>query len=152
MDTQALYELADREIRLGTYDRAIMAQAKQGARGIEAVMHQRYWQLRAEALRLEAQRYPDPGAELYLRELVSRLDREAGGRRLRANVVGWMWVVVCLGCFGGAAVCFWAARAAFVRSSDALYAYGGGGICFVVLAVVAYIVTKRDAGHDPFAD
>ena len=152
MNIQELYEFADREIRIGTYDRSIMAKAREAAGGVEAVAHQKYWQLRSEAIRTEAKQHPGVGEDLYTRELVSRLNKEEGGRRLRANLIGWMWVLVCLGCFCGAAVCFWAARSAYIHSRDSLYTYGGAGIFFVVMAVVAYIVTKRDAGHDPFAD
>ncbi|HSI09238.1 MAG TPA: hypothetical protein VK985_11695 [Rariglobus sp.] len=150
MTTQELYELADREIRLGTHDRPLMAKAMSEAGGIEAVAHQKYWQFRADAIREQAKRYPDLSEELYLKEVRSRLDNEEGRRRLRANLTGWMWVIVCYAGFCGAAVFFWAAKSAVYRGSSAQYGYGISGIFCVVMAVVAYVITKKDAGQDPF--
>ncbi|WP_221031490.1 hypothetical protein [Actomonas aquatica] len=152
MDTQELYEFADREIRIGTHDRLIMAQAKEASGGVDAVTRQKYWQLRADAIRTKAKENPGVPDDLYFRELVARMNREEGGRRLRANLVGWMWVLVCFGSFCAAAIFFWAARSSFIHSRDSVYTFGGAGVGFLVLAIIAYVVTKRDAGEDPFAD
>ena len=150
MDFQSLCEIADREIRLGTYDRPLMARALEEANGVTAHAHQIYWRLRAKMIHEEAKRFPAGGDELYIREIKARLDAEERGRKLRSNLIGWMWVVACFAGFVGAFICFAADKAAFYRSTSGFYTYAVTGIACLVLAVVAFVICKRDAGQDPF--
>ncbi len=152
MDFQALCELADREIRLGTYDRPLMARALEEANGVKAHAEQIYWRLRASAIQEAAKKFPGEGRELYLREVKAQLDSDERSRKLRANLIGWIWVLVCVACFVGAFIFFYAAKSALNRGSGEFYTYAGSGVACVVLAIVAYIVCQRDAGQDPFAD
>ena len=151
MDFQALCELADREIRLGVYDRPLMSRAMSEADGVITHAHQIYWRLRAMAIQTRANEMAPSDESLFLREIRARLDLEEKGRRLRASIVGWLWVVACFVGFVGAAVCFRFAAAAFTKDNSSICGYGIAGIAFLVLAIAAFIVCKRDAGQDPFA-
>src|SRR5262245_41479846 len=95
MDTQVLYEIAEREIRTGLYDRELMRQARQQANGIQSVAEEIYWRLRSEAIRAEATRFPNQSQELYVRELRARIDQDVRSRKLRSGLIGWMWVAAC---------------------------------------------------------
>ena len=150
MDLQDLYELAEREIRTGLYDRQLMKRARDETSGVQAAADEVYWRLRSEAIRVEAKRFPGQSEDVYVRELRARIDREVRARRLRAGITGWMWVAVCFASLVGAAACFWMARAAFSSGRDSLYSYGVGGIICLVVGIVAYTICKRDAGQDPF--
>jgi hypothetical protein len=152
MDFQELCELADREIRLSTYDRPVMARALTEANGVTAHAHQIYWRLRATAIQEEAKKHPGTGNELYIRELKARLDAEQRRRKLRSDLIGWTWVVVCFVSLIGTFIFFRMAKVAFYRGAAGFYGYAVTGVVCVVLAVVAYAVCKRDAGEDPFAD
>lgn len=88
---------------------------------------------------------------LFLREIRGRLDDEEKGRRRRASIVGWLWVLTCFAALIGAATFFRFAAVAFSRNSPSLYGFGLAGIVCIVVAIVAFIVCKRDAGQDPFA-
>lgn len=151
MTDQELYELADRELRTGSHSRPLLTQALAEANGQRSKAEQIYWQLRAESWRAEAREHPEAQA-LYLREIRSRLDRSMRARELRASVVGWAWAFVCFGSLSAAIVFFWAARGAFTRGSSAQYGYAVGGIASLITGMVGYVICKKDAGQDPFAD
>lgn len=152
MSFQELCELADQEIRLGVYDRPLMERALREANGVQAHAHQIYWRLRAVALQEAASRYPAGGEELYLREVRARLTAEARSRKLRADLIGWMWVVACFAGLIGAFVFFRAARAAYFREGSSFLSYAIGGVLCIAVAIIGYVISKRDAGQDPFAD
>jgi hypothetical protein len=152
MTDQELYELADRELRTGAHSRPLLTQALAEAGGQRGKAEQIYWQLRAESWRTEARQHPTEAQALYLREIRSRLDRSMRARELRASVVGWSWAVACFVSLAAAVVLFWAARGAFLRGSSAQYGYAVGGIACLLVGVVGYVICKKDAGHDPFAD
>jgi hypothetical protein len=151
MDYQQLCEDADKEVRLGVHDRALMQRALKEAAGVKAHAQQIYWRLRAAAMQEEARRFPG-GEDLYLREIRARLDAEQEKRKLRADVVGWLWVLACFSGLIGAFIFFRAAKSALFRGSPSFYGYAGSGVACVVVGIVAYVVSKRDAGQDPFAD
>ena len=129
-----------------------MARALNEANGVSAHAEQIYWRLRATAIQQEAKQFPAGGGELYVRELRARLDAEDRSRKLRSSLIGWMWVVACFAGFIGAFIFFIAAKASFYRGTPGFYGYAVTGIACVALAVVAFVICKRDAGHDPFSD
>lgn len=152
MTYHELCELADQEIRLGQHDRALMERALKEARGVTSHAHQLYWQLRAAAIQREAKRFPAGGDEHYFRELRARLAAEGRRRRLRANIVGWSWVVACVAGLVGAFIFFRAARATFDRGGVGFYGFAVSGVVCLIIAVAGYVVAKRDADQDPFSD
>jgi hypothetical protein len=152
MTDQQLYELADQELRTGAHNRPLLAQALAEAGGQRSKAEQIYWRLRTENWRTEAAQYPSDARDLYLREIRNRLDQSMRARELRASVVGWSWAVACFISLAAAVVLFWAARGAFLRGSSAQYGYAVGGIACLLVGVVGYVICKKDAGHDPFAD
>jgi len=80
MTHQALYELADREIQLGIFDRALMAEAMQEAAGVEANAQQIYWRLRASTVTSLAQELSAEEREEFFRDLELRVEaRERPG-------------------------------------------------------------------------
>lgn len=111
-----------------------------------------YWRLRPLAIQEAASRYPAGGEELYMREIRTRLQADARSRKLRADLIGWMWVVACFAGLIGAFVFFRAARAAYFRESSSFLSYAIGGVLCLAVAIVGYVISKRDAGQDPFAD
>lgn len=152
MTYEELVALADREIRLGLHDRGLMEQALREADGVKAHADQIYWRLRAAAMQEQAKRFPGGGEELYLREIRARLEAHVKGRKLRADLIGWMWVVACFAGLIGAFIFFRAARAAFFEGGPKFYGFAVSGVMCLGVGIVAYVVSKRDAGQDPFAD
>jgi hypothetical protein len=143
MTDQQLYELADQELRTGAHNRPLLAQALAEANGQRSKAEQIYWRLRTESWRTEAARHPADARSLYLHEIRSRIDQTMRARELRASVVGWAWAIACF---------IWAARGAFTRGSSAQYGYAVGGIASLAVGIVGYVICKKDAGQDPFAD
>ena len=152
MTDQELYELADQELRTGAHNRPLLAQALAEAGGQRGKAEQIYWRLRSESWRAEAAQHPTDARNLYLGEIRSRMDRTMRARELRASFVGWAWAIACFISLAAAIVFFWAARGAFARGSSAQYGYGVGGLVSLLVGVVGYLVCKKDAGQDPFAD
>ena len=152
MTDQQLYELADQELRTGAHNRPLLAQALAEANGQRSKAEQIYWRLRTESWRTEAARHPADARSLYLQEIRSRIDQTMRARELRASVVGWAWAIACFISLAAAVVFFWAARGAFTRGSSAQYGYAVGGIASLVVGIVGYVICKKDAGQDPFAD
>jgi len=139
MNFQNLCELADREIRLGLQDRALMAKAEDEAGGMLAHAHQIYWRLRAAAIQEEGAKSDGP----YVSQLSFRLDAEEKKQKRHYVLVGWMWAFACFVCLTGAYVFPRIAITRAIRGSFSFYAFAVLGVVCLIFAGVSIVVNKR---------
>jgi hypothetical protein len=143
MDFQNLCELADKEIKLGLQDRALMAKAESEAGGVLARAHQIYWRLRATAIQEEEKRHSDVDGRSYSSQLSLQLETEEKRRKRHFALVGWMWAVACFAGVIGAYVFPRIALSRSLRGSLSFYALAVMGVVCLVFSGVAFIVSKR---------
>lgn len=146
MNFQQLCELADKEIRLGLHDRALMQQAMAEAHGVVAHAHQIYWQLRAAALQAEAVRDTNSREDSQLLRLSRRLEGEEKRRKRRSVLVAWLLALTCISCLMGAYIFPRIALTKSFRETPWFYVFAVSGFACLVLAGFALVVSWRN--HD----
>ncbi len=138
-DYQQLCELADREIRLGMADQALMNRALQLSGGVMAQAHQTYWRLRANQLQ---EQVAAAGNDDAIAELITCLDAQE--RRLLSHKgrARWIWAVTMVGGLLGAVVFPWMAVAELRHGGSGFYALVFAAVASLVLAVIAFTASR----------
>ncbi len=144
-DYQQLCELADREIRLGIADEALMRRALQLSGGVVAQAHQTYWRLRADQLQAEIATAGNDGP---VAELIADLDAQADAMRRRKERTRWFWALACVGALLGAVVFPWMAASVYRDGGSGFYALVFLSVASLVLAIVALTACRYHTQTD----
>jgi len=148
MDFQTLCELADREIRAGIADSALMQRAMGEANGVEAHAHQIYWRLRATALQQDYAAMPPSERDARLRDLAARITAEEKRRTRRIERRGSAWVFLCYGSLAAGFIFIVAAVGSVRKRPASALRYGAIGLVATAVGVTAYVRYHRVAAID----
>jgi uncharacterized DUF497 family protein len=143
MDRNELASLADKEIKVGAFDRALMERAMLETHGVVAHAHQVYWTLRSQFLIDEAKKASSENLDAYWREVSGRVDAAEKRMKRRVALTGWIWVAICFVSLPAGAIFLISARGAASRGSAHAVAYAILGSVFTILGVACIVMSKR---------
>ncbi|HEY3756753.1 MAG TPA: hypothetical protein VGL42_11440 [Opitutaceae bacterium] len=101
MQIEALYQLADDELRFGLTELSRWQLALNESGGIQAVAIQAYWRLRAQQIQGKLATMNAVAGERYLQETLARVAQAKTRSRRRHRTWAWTWTgLYVLGIFG----------------------------------------------------